>query len=143
MDAPESLDLLHALTLAARKVRHDLDRKLRPIGLTDAKYQVLQALVAARGVPVTKAHIARKLGVSTQAVTKELGRLGTYVRVEKALSGPRMDQVQIRAEGRDLERAARKIRKEYQDALLYATGLGSSLRNDLDLLTTAAYAGDL
>lgn len=131
----EGLGLL--LVEVSRAWRQRLDERLRPLGLSQAKWVALFRL-ARMAVPPTQAELAAELGVEGPTVARLLARLEAagYVERRPAPADRRLKVVHLTARARQeaarIDRAARGLRAELM-ARLDAQDLGAAWRTLLEL----------
>lgn len=113
------------LTEATRAARNKMDRRLKPLGLTQSKWMVLVQLAAAEAESdtVTQTDLAARLGIETPSLVGLLDRLGRDQLVERRESplDRRCKLISFTPKGREVLKQIKKIGAGLRQELLEGT----------------------
>jgi MarR family transcriptional regulator for hemolysin len=113
------------LTEATRAARNKMDRRLKPLGLTQSKWMVLVQLAAAEteSDTVTQTDLAARLGIETPSLVGLLDRLGRDQLIERRESplDRRCKLISFTPKGREVLKQIKKIGAGLRQELLDGT----------------------
>jgi MarR family transcriptional regulator, transcriptional regulator for hemolysin len=113
------------LTEATRAARNKMDKRLKPLGLTQSKWMVLVQLAAAEAESdtVTQTDLAARLGIETPSLVGLLDRLGRDQLIERRESplDRRCKLISFTPKGREVLKQIKKIGAGLRQELLEGT----------------------
>lgn len=127
-----SCDSILAVWAAGRELRLDLQRVLRPLGLSDVKFGTLLSLYALAPEPANPVDLAYHAGATRSSMTDVLDQLEacSWVRRERVADDRRMIHVTLTADGRaQVEKALAVF---FQEVSALSSGLTPEQKTSLE-----------